>query len=60
MSKPSIDEKESKVTKSPSFALWVLSATDTVVVPFVVNGFVNVIGSVLKGVTSYITLPYSV
>ena len=41
MSKPSIAEKESKVTKSPSIAPWSASVTVTVVVPFVVKGFVN-------------------
>ena len=41
MSKPSIAEKESNVTKSPAFALWLVSVTVTVVVPFVVKGLVN-------------------
>ena len=56
MSKPSIVENESKVTKSPSIAPWSASVTVTVVVPFVVNGFVKAAVSLI-GVMSYKALP---
>ena len=53
ISKPSIAEKESKVTKSPWMAPCPVSATVTLLVPFVVKGFVKDVGPRRIGVTSY-------
>ena len=53
MSRPSMAEKESKITKSPCRAPCPVSATVTLLVPFVVKGFVNEVGPRRIGVTSY-------